>query len=489
MPGAVTPSPYRVFMGGEHTFGNIDRAAAALEAMVTGLDVALLPGAAAAQLATRLVTVERVVAACRSRAVRRAAEANQWRQAGERSPAAWVAKVTGTTTGQAAAELETAALLEALPATATARSSGTISELQAREIAGAATADPGAEAALLRRAAIDDANAFRRRCAAVRAAAVTDEAAARERLRRERRFRSWTDPEGGFCFAGRGLPEDGAALLTAIRPRQDAAFAAARRRGTHESTDAYAYDGLIALSRHPTDNSSSAAPAASEQRTGCGGLATGAPKVPTGAPGVAESLFDPAAPPQATTHQQLESDAGVNAGRHGPRGQATGPLGVKLIVRIDHTALLRGHTIPGEVCEIAGIGPIPVTTARELARDAFLTAVVTDGIDIQRVVHLGRAATAHQRTALQARGMTCAVPGCGTTTRLEIDHVDGWAITRRTHIDQLDWLCHFHHGQKTTYSYRLDGPPGNRTWHPPGQPLPPGSAPSGAAAGSPTIPP
>ena len=119
------------------------------------------------------------------------------------------------------------------------------------------------------------------------------------------------------------------------------------------------------------------------------------------------------------------------------------------------------------MCEIAGVGPIPVATARELARDAFLTAVVTDGVDIRTVAHLGRAATAHQRTALEARGMHCAVPGCGTTNGLEIDHVDGWAITRRTHIDQLDWLCHHHHDQKTHRSYHLGGPPGRRTWHPP----------------------
>ncbi len=70
--------------------------------------------------------------------------------------------------------------------------------------------------------------------------------------------------------------------------------------------------------------------------------------------------------------------------------------------------------------------------------------------------------------------MTCAVPGCGTTTRLEIDHVDGWAITRRTHLHHLDWLCHDHHNQKTNHSYRLQGPPGNRTWHPPDQPVPDG---------------
>ena len=59
------------------------------------------------------------------------------------------------------------------------------------------------------------------------------------------------------------------------------------------------------------------------------------------------------------------------------------------------------------------------------------------------------------------------MPGCGRTTGLQIDHVDGWAITRRTH---LDWLCAGvgnHHHNKTHHGYTLTGPPGHRTWHPP----------------------
>jgi hypothetical protein len=35
--------------------------------------------------------------------------------------------------------------------------------------------------------------------------------------------------------------------------------------------------------------------------------------------------------------------------------------------------------------------------------DAFLAAVVTDGVDVRSVVHLGRNDTAHQRTALEVR--------------------------------------------------------------------------------------
>lgn len=368
---------------------------------------------------------ERVLAAGRVRAATRAADANQWRRAGERSAASWLARLTGTTPGQAAAELDADQKLALLPATEAARRSGQISDSQTRQITAAATADPMAETELLRRAGTDDAAAFKRRCDQVRAASELDETAARERIRRGRRYRSWTDPDGAYCFAGRGLPEDGAALHAAMRPHREKAFDDARRRDRHEHPDAYAYDGLIALAQHQRVATHARGAAAAEDTTGAACTAT------------------------------------VAAGqlRHGPRA--------KLIVRIDHTALNRGHTIPGEVCEIVGTGPITVATARELARDAFLTAAVTDGVDIKTVVHLGRAATAHQRTALEARGVRCAVPGCGHSQDLQIDHVDGWATTRRTHIDQLDWLCTFHHGQKTHESYRLQGPPGERTWHPP----------------------
>jgi hypothetical protein len=56
-------------------------------------------------------------------------------------------------------------------------------------------------------------------------------------------------------------------------------------------------------------------------------------------------------------------------------------------VFVDHAALVRGHTATGEVCEIAGVGPIPVATARALAIDAYLRVLVTDGTDITAVAH------------------------------------------------------------------------------------------------------
>src|SRR5438132_1416613 len=58
-------------------------------------------------------------------------------------------------------------------------------------------------------------------------------------------------------------------------------------------------------------------------------------------------------------------------GRRGPK--------VMVQVRVDHAAWVRGHTEAGEVCEIPEAGPIPVATARALASDSILSAVVTKG--------------------------------------------------------------------------------------------------------------
>ena len=77
------------------------------------------------------------------------------------------------------------------------------------------------------------------------------------------------------------------------------------------------------------------------------------------------------------------------SGPSGDRGRPVGPA-TMVHVRVDHQALRRGHIEPGEVCEIPGIGPIPVDVARRLAADSVLSVLVTDGIDVTAVAHAGR---------------------------------------------------------------------------------------------------
>jgi hypothetical protein len=125
---------------------------------------------------------------------------------------------------------------------------------------------------------------------------------------------------------------------------------------------------------------------------------------------------------------------------------------------------VRGRVADGETCELAGVGPVPVSTVRRMFDDAFLAAVVTDGVDVSNVAHLGRQATAHQRTALEARGYRCEVPGCSARHNLEIDHIDEWCTTLRTKLDRLAWLCPHHHALKTRDGHRLEGPVGARRW-------------------------
>jgi len=59
-------------------------------------------------------------------------------------------------------------------------------------------------------------------------------------------------------------------------------------------------------------------------------------------------------------------------------------------VVIDHEALVRGNTLPGETCEIPGVGPVNAQWVRELLGSAFVTAIIKKGKDIATVAHFGR---------------------------------------------------------------------------------------------------
>ena len=112
---------------------------------------------------------------------------------------------------------------------------------------------------------------------------------------------------------------------------------------------------------------------------------------------------------------------------------------MKLIVRVDLTALDRGAVSPGEVCEIAGQGPIPVADAwRMIDGDAFVAAVTTNGTEIDKVIHLGRKPTVLQKTALEwFSAGECSIDGCTSPARIEIDHVADWADTKITRLPDL----------------------------------------------------
>ena len=85
------------------------------------------------------------------------------------------------------------------------------------------------------------------------------------------------------------------------------------------------------------------------------------------------------------------------------------------LVRIDHAALRRGTVEGDEICEIAGLGPIPVSVARDLLGDAVLKLVITKGVDVANVTHLGRSPTVAQQVALWWQSPMCAREDCTRT--------------------------------------------------------------------------
>jgi len=172
------------------------------------------------------------------------------------------------------------------------------------------------------------------------------------------------------------------------------------------------------------------------------------------------------------------ADALVSLARSSRASDASPDPEATIHVWVDYDAMVRGHTIEGEQCEIPGIGPIPVSVARQLANDAYLKVLVTKADDIVAVAHAGRTIPARLRTFLECRDPKCIVPTCGERRGLQIDHRQPVAAGGLTRLDNLARLCRRHHYEKSVLGYRYRGGPGAWEWIPPETPTPPDPAPS-----------
>jgi hypothetical protein len=139
------------------------------------------------------------------------------------------------------------------------------------------------------------------------------------------------------------------------------------------------------------------------------------------------------------------------------------------LLRIDAAALRRGHIDGQELCEIAGVGPVPVSVARDLLGEAIVKLVITNGVDVANITHLGRGPTVAQKIALMWTNPTCTAEGCHRR-RIEYDHRKPWADTRHTRLDELDPLCDYHHDLKTRLRWALVAGTGKRALVPPDDP-------------------
>ncbi len=423
--------------GGAGQTTETDALSAAIEviaAFVADFEPGLYSGDDAATLVSRFCRAERLCGAGKTLAAARVAESNRPERSGHKSAADWLASVTGQPVGQAVEELRLGEALAEQPGLDAAYRGGRLSRLGAALVAGATAINPSRGHELVEQAEHDSWRQLRDRCLRVRAEGQSAEEAARRTaaIHRARRCRTWTDVDGSFRLDATLTAEAGAALTASLTKESARFFERARREGVHESRDAYTADALVALV------------------TGRGIIGAG-PRSDT---------------PVAAGDSTIPTE---------PSGKRRAPDPKAIVhLRVDLDALRRGETGTGEICEIPGVGPVSIETARNLMGDALVDLVIANGVDVTTICHLGRSIPTALRTALVERDRSCVVPGCDVAQGLEIDH---WGISFSdggpASLANLARLCSHHHYLRTHQGFRLSGGPGRWVWEPPPSPRTP----------------
>ncbi|MEY2402575.1 MAG: hypothetical protein QOD38_126 [Acidimicrobiaceae bacterium] len=352
-------------------------------------------------------------------AVARVAECGPPPSAGAASAADFVAKTTGTTTGKAKEKIKTGEGLRGNNNTRAEAVAGKLSGEQTAAITDALTVNPGAEAKLLGIAEQGSLGALRDECARSKVEGQ-DLASIEKRIHSQRCLRRYRDSEGVEHLHAAGTKATMARIDQALKPLVDEMFNKARTDGLREPLEAYTYDALVALAER------------SSQRV----------------PGTAH-------PEKETTIRNLT------------------------VLRIDLEALTRGHTASGETCEIAGLGPISVDTAREMLGESIVKLVITKGVDVLNVTHLGRGPNIAQKIALLWQQPVCLREGCNRSARLEYNHAYDaeYRRTKHTRLDETEPLCDPDHDLQTYEDWALVPGTGKRPMVPPGDPRHPKNRP------------
>lgn len=418
------------------------------------LEPEIMSGDQAVQAVEDLAVAERAVASTLLFCALRVATSQAWKGQGHATAADWLADRLGISVREAAAHLRTAANADKLPKTKDAMKKGDLSTDQAGAVTSGATADGRAEDDLLASAAKDTNKTLKDKAARTKAAA-TDDAERERRIRARRSLRHGTGADGAFWARISGPGVDAATFAALIKPFEEHLFRHGRTAGTSDTHENRAYDAFFAMLAFLAQRSAGRDDAAP-------GPAASPPGTPDPAPpGASPSGSPPTWSPPWDPHRAVPLPTRLPGGNN-----------VKVIVLVDHTALIRGHTVAGETCEIAGAGPISAEAAREILRnDPFLAVVVRKGRDVVNVAHHGRGLNAHQRTAVEAMGLRCSNQACNRTVAIQVDHRVGYVVNQETKLDNQDPLCPNCHRLKTHHGHHLEPGTGPRALLPP--PAPP----------------
>jgi hypothetical protein len=356
---------------------------------------------------------------------KRIADTGEWKRKGHRSPAEHHAASTGTSPSRAKDALETADRLAGQPHLSEAAKAGELSPEQTSRISDAAAANPTSESDLVEAAKRQSLSELGDACDRAKAAADPDPDATHERNRKARCLRFWSKTGVAKLF-GQTTPDQMAAIKAAVERRADELFHQASRSGAHEPRGAYLVDALEQICRE----------------------------------WMGETCVEPKDAEPAST--------GTDSAARAAKKHSAAPIYLGLI-RVDHAALMRGHVEGDELCEIVGLGPIPVRVARKLLGEAILHLVLTKGTAVGSTVNVKRGPNTAQRMALLWRSPLCSIDGC-PVPRVEIDHTVPWVESQHTVLDELEPKCKHHHDLKTYKGWAVIHRDGKTFMVPPGDP-------------------
>jgi hypothetical protein len=431
---------------------------------------------------------ERLANVGKTLAAGRVAELGQYRAEGFDNAGRWLAARAKASAWEAGKTLDTARHVAdpKLTLTRDAFVAGRLTATQANEIASAAAKAPDQQDRLLALARRETVTQLKNACRAIRLA----------RKRPEKPKEQHDRIVGEMAFGSRPLGDDLSELCVrmptswlvviqaAVQLECDDVFARAKAEGRNDPHHAYMVEALMGLilfdhRGHVSGNADPDANANSDGATGSDDVDTGdASDGELGDDGL-DSRYDELLAALDGFGRGARPNRQARRKRRG-RCRCGGRVvpKAKIIIRVDQSALLRGHAIVGELCDIAGVGPVEVKTVRELWPDAILKLVITDGIAVRNVTHLGRKATEAMETAMQFQNPLCSNIACDNQRFVQIDHRLGFANVHRTCLDELDPLCTHCHALKTNHNWQLATGRGRRAFVPPGHPDHPGHPPT-----------
>ena len=377
-----------------------------LRAALLAFQPAAHSGEDCAVLVEELAAVENLSAVVRVRAGARAGECGAHRERGFADVADWMARATGTTAGSAKTALATVAALESHPDAKAALDAGELSFAQARELVRSEAAVPGSAAGLLNVAKGQSLRTLKEQARDRRVRAIDSEEL--HSLQHAAMYhRTWTTALGNIAYAGELPPEFGVHFKNVLDAETDRLWLKAYQGAKRNN-------------------------AAGQQH-------------------LAESTTAPARP--ELRRSMLAAQAFVQIVQNG--GGKAKANQADMVIVCDLQAYRRGHAHDGEPCHIVGGGPIRVSLAKELGRDAFLKAVLHSGTELHTIAHFGRRYSAVLRTALdlgsppEFNGNVCAASGCDRRYNLQRDHIDPVANGGLTTYLNNQPLCSADHRLKT----------------------------------------